>query len=96
MSIGPAAGHPGELPDVAAYVRAPQSVIDRAELARIALPVLIVSGELDTLVGSPDELAAAVPGARLEKIPGRDHLSVVLDPRFKDVVVDFLTEHSSG
>jgi hypothetical protein len=57
LSNRPAAGHPNELSDVAAYVQAPQSVIDRAELARIALLVLIVSGELDTLVGSPDELA---------------------------------------
>lgn len=85
-----------DLEALAAYMRAPRRPVDRTELAHIALPVLIVNGELDTLVGSPDELAAAIPGARLEKIPDRDHLTVVLDPRFKEVVVDFLTEHSSG
>ena len=64
--------------------------VDREELKRVSLPVLIVIGQEDVLVGSPDELAEAIPGARLVKIPDREHLTVVPDPRFKEVVVDFL------
>jgi len=65
---------------------------DRSELARVTLPVLIVTGEQDTLVGSAEPLAKAIPGARLLTIPERDHLTVVGDARFKDAVVAFLNE----
>ena len=65
---------------------------DPSELARVTLPVLIVTGEQDTLVGSAEPLAKAIPGARLLTITGRDHLTVVGDTRFKDAVVAFLNE----
>ena len=80
-----------DLQALAAYMQAARPGIDGDELARVALPVLIVNGEADTLAGSPDELAAAIPGARLVKIPERDHLTVVPDPRFKEAVVQFLS-----
>lgn len=63
---------------------------DKDALAKLDLPVLIVNGEEDALVGSPDGLAAAIPGAKLLKIPDRNHLTVVPDPRFKAAVVEFL------
>ena len=75
-------------------MRAPRAALDQARLQQVALPVLIVNGEADAQVGSPDELATAIPGARLVKIPERDHITVVPDPRFKETVVHFLTEQS--
>jgi pimeloyl-ACP methyl ester carboxylesterase len=83
-----------DLKALAAYMRAPRAALDQARLKQVALPVLIVNGEADAQVGSPDELATAIPGARLVKIPERDHITVVPDPRFKETVVHFLTEKS--
>jgi pimeloyl-ACP methyl ester carboxylesterase len=79
-----------DLKALAAYEQAPRLPLDSAALAQISVPVLIVNGATDVLVGSPDEIAAAIPGARLVKIPDRDHLTVVPDPRFKEAVVHFL------
>jgi pimeloyl-ACP methyl ester carboxylesterase len=81
---------------LAAYLRAAREAVVREKLAEVDLPVLIVNGADDTLVGSPDELAAAIPGAELVLIPDKDHLSVVADERFKQAVVQFLTEVSAG
>lgn len=54
-------------------------------------PVLVVNGAEDRpYVESDERLVAAIPGARLLRIPGKDHLSVVTDPRFKEAVIEFL------
>ena len=80
-----------DLEALAAFQGATRTPVDPAKLGEISVPCLIVVGESDALVGSADELAAAIPGARLVTIPGRDHLTVVPDQRFKDAVVDFLS-----
>ena len=79
-----------DLQALGACMRAMRGGADGARLAQVTLPVLIVIGEGDALVGSVDELAAAIPGARLVKVPNKDHLTVVPDPRFKEAVVNFL------
>ena len=81
-----------DLEALAAYSRAARPSVSDEALAGIDVPVLIVNGADDTLVGSPDELAAAIPTAELVKIPGKDHLTVVADPQFKETVVRFLSE----
>jgi pimeloyl-ACP methyl ester carboxylesterase len=59
-------------------------------LGQLALPVLVVNGAEDRpYVESDERLVAAIPGARLRRIPGKDHLSVVSDPRFKQAAVEF-------
>ena len=83
-----------DLTALAAYQQAPRTAVGQEELKRVPLPVLIVIGQEDALVGSPDELAEAIAGARLVKIPDREHLTVVPDPRFKEVVLEFLQEAS--
>jgi pimeloyl-ACP methyl ester carboxylesterase len=61
-------------------------------LSEADIPVLIVNGENDhPYVDSADAFAEAIPHARHVKIPDADHLSAVPDPRFKKIVVDFLT-----
>ena len=65
--------------------------VDPAKLAGLEVPVLIVLGEKDDLAGSGEKLAAAIPGARLEIVPG-DHITAVAAPRYKEVVLDFLAE----
>lgn len=50
--------------------------IERAALARIALPTLVLCGEDDNDNGSPAGLADALPDARLQLIPG-NHMGSV-------------------
>jgi pimeloyl-ACP methyl ester carboxylesterase len=66
--------------------------IEREQLAAVTLPVLIVVGENDVIARDVERLVEAMPTARLLKIPGKDHLTVVPDQRFKDAVAGFLTE----
>jgi pimeloyl-ACP methyl ester carboxylesterase len=61
------------------------------DLSQVAVPVLVIAGDRDDLVGDPSVLAAAIPGARHVVVSG-DHLSAVYDPRFAAEVVAFLDE----
>jgi pimeloyl-ACP methyl ester carboxylesterase len=56
---------------------------------RITAPALVIAGESDPLAVRPEVLAAAIPNARLLRLPG-DHLSVVRDPGFASAIVEFL------
>ena len=85
-----------DLNALAACMQALRGANNGAKLAEVKLPVLIVNGEADVTVGSPDGLAAAIPGARLVRIPERDHLTVVPDPRFKEAVLQFLTDRPAA
>lgn len=81
-----------DLEALAACMSAPRQPPDPAQLGGTTLPVLIVTGEADTLVGSPDELGAAIPTARVVRVPERDHLTTVPDHRYKEAVVGFLRD----
>ena len=63
------------------------------ELATIDTPTLVVVGSNDDLVGNAEPLIAKIPGARLEVIPDRDHLTVVGDERYKKAALAFLDQH---
>jgi 3-oxoadipate enol-lactonase len=62
-----------------------------ARLSSIAVPVLVIAGELDQ--GTPPEmarvLAAAIPGARLEILAQASHLSYVEQPQAFSHAVNF-------
>jgi pimeloyl-ACP methyl ester carboxylesterase len=61
--------------------------------SEVDLPLLVVNGAEDRpYVLSDERFVAAIPGARLVRIPARDHLSVVPDPRFKAAVIEFLEQ----
>jgi pimeloyl-ACP methyl ester carboxylesterase len=64
--------------------------LSRAEVARIAAPVLVAVGAHDRVAGSAQALAALIPGARALDIPGRDHMLAVGDRVFKTGVLEFL------
>ncbi len=55
----------------------------------ITAPTLVLVGEADPLASRPEVLADAIPGARLEVVPG-DHLGAVGAPRFREAIVEFL------
>ncbi len=81
-----------DLKALAACMRRGRSRPALEDLAAISLPVLLVVGEKDDLVGGADVLAAAIPGACLVTVPDRDHLAVVPDRRYKEAVLTFLAE----
>jgi pimeloyl-ACP methyl ester carboxylesterase len=81
-----------DLRALAACMRGPREKITPELLAGIHVPVLVAVGTEDVIGGSGAELAALIPGARLLDIVGRDHMKAVGDARFKQGVLDFLTQ----
>lgn len=86
----------------AAFVRQERAIMSRADsrplLPRIACPTLVLCGRQDALtpLARHEEMAAAVPGARLEVVDDCGHLSTLERP---DAVVGalerWLAPHSS-
>jgi pimeloyl-ACP methyl ester carboxylesterase len=68
--------------------RAPMA---RADVRRIAVPVLVAVGEEDDMAGSPEPLAALIPRAEAFVIPRRDHMRATGDKAFKAAALDFLS-----
>ena len=65
----------------------------RADLPRIGVPTLVITGQHDTT--APPEvarrMAERIPGARLHTVPGAGHLLPIEQPRaFTTAVLDFL------
>ena len=79
-----------DLRALAACMRGSRETLDRDEVARIAVPVLVAVGGNDRIAGSAENLAALIPGAKALVIPGRDHMLAVGDRVFKAGVLDFL------
>ena len=55
----------------------------------ITVPTLVIAGTGDTLIRSPDKLAARLPSARLRMVKG-DHLGAPYHSEFKHAIVGFL------
>jgi pimeloyl-ACP methyl ester carboxylesterase len=53
------------------------------------VPVLVLVGDNDPLIGDPKELAAKIAGAEAVVVGG-SHLNVVNNPQFHQAVVEFL------
>ncbi|BAL89697.1 hypothetical protein AMIS_44770 [Actinoplanes missouriensis 431] len=68
--------------------------IDPADLARITAPVLVMSGDRDTI--RPDHsllIAASIPGAQLCVVPGTTHNLIAERPELISLLIrDFLRE----
>ncbi|HML08341.1 MAG TPA: alpha/beta hydrolase [Xanthobacteraceae bacterium] len=79
-----------DLRALAACVRGSRQTLSRAELGRMAVPLLVAVGGNDRIAGSAEELAALIPGAQALVIPRRDHMLAVGDRVFKSAVVEFL------
>lgn len=82
-----------DLQALAAIQRSFRPGLEPAKLGEVTLPVLVLVGEGDTLVGPADGLAAAIPGAKLVKVPG-DHLTAVGQPAFRQAILEFLAGRS--
>lgn len=81
-----------DLRALAACLRGSRQTLSRAEVADIAVPVLVAVGSKDAVAGSPQELAALIPGGQALSIPNRDHMLAVGDKVFKTGVIEFLAQ----
>jgi aminoacrylate hydrolase len=69
-----------------------------AELGRVGVPTLVIGARLDMMVPcfASEEIAAAIPGARLEIIDGGHGIMVEQMQPFNDLVQGFLREVNAG
>jgi pimeloyl-ACP methyl ester carboxylesterase len=81
-----------DLRALAACIRGSRQPLERRALARMTVPVLVAAGTKDSVAGSPEELAALIPGAQVLSIPDRDHMLAVGDRVFKAGVLEFLSK----
>jgi len=81
-----------DLRALAACLRGSRQMLSRDEVARIAVPLMVAVGGADPIAGSPEELAALIPGAQALVIPGRDHMLAVGDRVYKNGVLEFLSK----
>ena len=83
-----------DLAALAALQRAERGAADEDALRRLKLPVLVVCGDEDPALEGARALAQVVPQARLEILPGENHLSAVIAAGYKNAVYAFLARVS--
>jgi pimeloyl-ACP methyl ester carboxylesterase len=72
------------------------ATVDYAALRRVAVPVLIATGDKDFIAGDPRPLAGWFRDARVALLEGGDHATVPADPRFHQAVEDFFATISDS
>lgn len=90
--------HGFDMQAIMAQVAATQAHDTLERLGAITAPTLVVTGDGDLLIppANSDVIAARIPGARLEKIPGGSHAFNFETPElFNRTVLDFLAEASA-
>ncbi len=80
----------GDRRALAACWRRPIRPVTEGELAEISVPALVVVGDRDPVAGDPGPLVAAIPGARLVRLAGKDHMKAVGAREHRSAVADFL------
>jgi pimeloyl-ACP methyl ester carboxylesterase len=71
----------------------------RGHLGALTMPVHVIAGEHDIVLPhwKSEELAAAIPGARLTVVPRAPHgLNIERAEEFNDAVLGFIAEHSQA
>jgi pimeloyl-ACP methyl ester carboxylesterase len=77
----------------AALIRVLDTLVDTAQegLARVEVPTLVIAGDRDGNRGSVEDLAAILPNARLQRVPG-DHYSALTSTELRDHLARFLSD----
>ena len=76
---------------LAAMQRANRGGFDISALAETKVPLMILIGDKDTLVGDGAKLAAFIPDSKHVVVPG-DHLTAVIAPQLKAAVVEWFAQ----
>ena len=76
---------------LAACMETSRQPMARADVRRIAVPVLVAVGEADVMAGTPGPLAELLPQGEAFVIPKRDHMRATGDKAFKAAALDFLS-----
>jgi pimeloyl-ACP methyl ester carboxylesterase len=80
----------GDKQAFAAIQRQPRTPIEGIE--GVGVPVLVLVGDNDPMIGDPQQLADKITGAK-SAVVGGSHLNVVNNPQFHTELVSFLDEH---
>jgi pimeloyl-ACP methyl ester carboxylesterase len=75
---------------LAAFSTAESAPLERAALANLSMPVLVVAGQGDDLAGDPEALAQVFPLGKGVTLTGCDHFSAIPHASLKATVFDFL------
>ena len=67
----------------------PDLTAEQIAAKKIRVPVMIVIGTKDLMVGDPKLLRDAIPGSKLVMLEGRDHLTAPSDPLYVKAVLEF-------
>lgn len=78
-----------DLKALGACMGADREPITASLFARNQVPVLIVVGTKDELVGAPEDLAKMIPHSQVVKLEGRDHLNAPGDKLYHESVLKF-------
>ena len=81
-----------DLRALAACISGTRQTLTEEQVAAIKVPVLVAVGTEDEVAGPPEPLAALIPGAKVLRIPGRDHMLAVGDRVYKSGVLEFLNQ----
>lgn len=80
---------------LAACMETSRQPMARADVRRIAVPVLVAVGEADEMAGPPEQLAELLPSGEAFVIPRRDHMRATGDAKFKEAALAFLERNFS-
>ena len=75
---------------LAACMETSRQPMARADVRRIAVPVLVAVGEADEMAGPPEPLAELLPQGEAFVIPKRDHMRATGDKAFKTAALEFM------
>jgi len=70
--------------------------VEEEALRRNTVPALTLVGECDGIRQTSDLLPGVMANHELVHIPGGDHLTTILHPRFMPLMLDFLDRHSAA
>ncbi len=81
-----------DLKALAACMAADREPIAATQFTNNKVPVLVAVGTKDELVTRPEDVAIMIPGAKLLKLEGRDHLNAPGDKTYHQAVLKFFGE----
>ena len=68
--------------------------VTESQLRGIQTPVLTIIGENDHLKPDVDRMKGLIANHRVEVISGANHVQAMLSPRFPELILAFLEEHT--